>query len=408
MTSDSLSTLDALLDRLVDDELTDSERQDLLTRLDTEADGWRRCALRFLEAQVWRRAIRDAYSGWSVENSLVPPASEGAYDVCRRSDAGNSAQELDPPAGPEEIRERSHSPRAAECVLKPACGDAGGEARLVPDMFESEVVPASGAADQPARPTADTAKPGVSLPAGAAKPAVAASADAAKSSVSPSADAATPVLDPSADAAKPTLDPSAHVSQFSVRPMAASNAPGWAGKRLSGRSTWRLLAMAASFGLAFILGMGVRPWLFGPAKYATPEGLQLASDQGSSGTQGIQGESQPRREVPTRPGKPDSGFVQHAAESSLRLWGKMRFVSQQPDGQPAVIELPVYEGASLEEHLERMQQYFPQEYVEQLRQAGFEVRNQPELIPFDLGDGRQLIVPSQRIEVLPTGYRLMQ
>ena len=49
---------DALFDRLVDGELSDFERQRLLASLDDPQgvwrdQGWRRCALAFLEAQTW-------------------------------------------------------------------------------------------------------------------------------------------------------------------------------------------------------------------------------------------------------------------------------------------------------------------------------------------------------------------
>jgi anti-sigma factor RsiW len=49
--------LNSLIDRLVDGELPDRERSALLLRLETEPDGWRRCALAFLEAQSWREAL---------------------------------------------------------------------------------------------------------------------------------------------------------------------------------------------------------------------------------------------------------------------------------------------------------------------------------------------------------------
>ena len=48
---------DRLLDRLVDGELGEVERRELLLRLENEPGGWRRCALAFLEAQTWREAI---------------------------------------------------------------------------------------------------------------------------------------------------------------------------------------------------------------------------------------------------------------------------------------------------------------------------------------------------------------
>ena len=40
-------------DRLVDGELSAGERRELLASLDDRPDGWRRCALAFLEAQSW-------------------------------------------------------------------------------------------------------------------------------------------------------------------------------------------------------------------------------------------------------------------------------------------------------------------------------------------------------------------
>jgi hypothetical protein len=48
---------DRRFDRLVDDELNERERRDLLRRLDDEPNGWRQCALAFLEAQCWKQAL---------------------------------------------------------------------------------------------------------------------------------------------------------------------------------------------------------------------------------------------------------------------------------------------------------------------------------------------------------------
>jgi hypothetical protein len=49
---------DLSFDRLVDGELGEPERQQLLAGLDNEPGGWRRCALAFLEAQCWKQAIK--------------------------------------------------------------------------------------------------------------------------------------------------------------------------------------------------------------------------------------------------------------------------------------------------------------------------------------------------------------
>ncbi len=50
--------VDALeIDALVAGDLAESTRRDLLIRLDASPDGWRRCALAFLEDQAWRDAL---------------------------------------------------------------------------------------------------------------------------------------------------------------------------------------------------------------------------------------------------------------------------------------------------------------------------------------------------------------
>jgi hypothetical protein len=66
------------LDRLVDGELSDVERRQLLDSFDEQPVSWRRCALAFLEAQSWRRQMRhlgQATSGsFAASTSLaVPP-----------------------------------------------------------------------------------------------------------------------------------------------------------------------------------------------------------------------------------------------------------------------------------------------------------------------------------------------
>jgi hypothetical protein len=54
---------DQQFDLLVDGELDESRRRELLCRLDEEPAGWRRCALAFLEAQSWRQACGSLAGG---------------------------------------------------------------------------------------------------------------------------------------------------------------------------------------------------------------------------------------------------------------------------------------------------------------------------------------------------------
>ena len=48
-----------LIDRLVDGELEDDKRRELLLSLDFMSDGWRKLALAFVEAQSWQKDFRD-------------------------------------------------------------------------------------------------------------------------------------------------------------------------------------------------------------------------------------------------------------------------------------------------------------------------------------------------------------
>ena len=51
MMNDKALQDDILFDRLVDGELSSTERRQLIASLDDRPGGWRRCALAFVEAQ---------------------------------------------------------------------------------------------------------------------------------------------------------------------------------------------------------------------------------------------------------------------------------------------------------------------------------------------------------------------
>jgi len=68
---------DAKLDRLVDGELSSSEYRDLLAALEEVPDGWRRCAMAFLEVQAWSREMPAIPSA----NSFERPVSTKAPSV---------------------------------------------------------------------------------------------------------------------------------------------------------------------------------------------------------------------------------------------------------------------------------------------------------------------------------------
>lgn len=70
-------SLDGQVDRLVDGELDNDARRHLIRRLEVEPDGWRRCALAFLEAREWRAAFGtlSAADGMTAPPRLRPRAT---------------------------------------------------------------------------------------------------------------------------------------------------------------------------------------------------------------------------------------------------------------------------------------------------------------------------------------------
>ncbi len=62
---------DRNIDLLVDGELSEADRRTLLLQLEHEPNGWRRCALAFLEAQCWKTEL----------GRVVPPATAATASV---------------------------------------------------------------------------------------------------------------------------------------------------------------------------------------------------------------------------------------------------------------------------------------------------------------------------------------
>lgn len=73
----------ALLDLLVDGELDEVQRRELLAWCEREPDAWRRCALAFLEAQSWSKVLGDLAEERSAK--LPQPTSHEAVAPARLS-----------------------------------------------------------------------------------------------------------------------------------------------------------------------------------------------------------------------------------------------------------------------------------------------------------------------------------
>ncbi|MGA2259605.1 MAG: hypothetical protein ABSG53_33430 [Thermoguttaceae bacterium] len=66
---------DHQFDLLVDGELSEADRRELLLHFEQEPDGWRRCALAFLEAQCWKAELGQIVPPAALEPTRDKPAS---------------------------------------------------------------------------------------------------------------------------------------------------------------------------------------------------------------------------------------------------------------------------------------------------------------------------------------------
>jgi hypothetical protein len=80
----------SLIDRLVDGEIDAVERRALLARLEHQPDGWRRCALAFLEAQSWREALSPQLNG--AANASVRNFASSSVSLARAERAEGSGR----------------------------------------------------------------------------------------------------------------------------------------------------------------------------------------------------------------------------------------------------------------------------------------------------------------------------
>ena len=81
-----------MLDRLVDGELTDAEERAVIAHVSQLPDGWRRCALAFLEARCWQRAARQVRE-LSAAPSPQPRGKAMLLPPSQDAPAGSSSAE---------------------------------------------------------------------------------------------------------------------------------------------------------------------------------------------------------------------------------------------------------------------------------------------------------------------------
>jgi len=78
-----MNDLQLQIDLLVDGELSEDERRELLLRLEREPDGWRTCALALLEAET----LRESLGSWADGETAASQATESRVENVTAKDA---------------------------------------------------------------------------------------------------------------------------------------------------------------------------------------------------------------------------------------------------------------------------------------------------------------------------------
>lgn len=149
-----------------------------------------------------------------------------------------------------------------------------------------------------------------------------------------------------------------------------------------------VLAVAASFLIAFALGLSFRLDWFGTGQANDPSYIAEQESQPNS-----EGTATPRSDVP---------------ESTVDS-EKIRLVLDRGDGTGQPIDLPVMEWSpDRQRMLAQPSIPVPPEVQRMLQQAGHELRTKRRFVPFQTQDGREVLIPLDQLEITPVrspGYQ---
>ncbi len=181
----------------------------------------------------------------------------------------------------------------------------------------------------------------------------------------------------------PPLIASPPLSQAQVEP--TSRAVSVTTTAVRQRRVPTFLAMAASFLVAFLLGLMI--WGWGNKEGQLPQPGQLARQESPSGG--------------------SSGTIQTIHDLKGQPWQNVTVVAD--DGSSRQMALPVVEGQPFDDPwLFDRPSALPPDVQRALERMGNSVRTQRRLVPFHLEDGRRGVVPMDQIEVQPASVRSFQ
>lgn len=159
-------------------------------------------------------------------------------------------------------------------------------------------------------------------------------------------------------------------------------------RRTSPRDLGAMLAIAASFLLAFALGVAAPRFFAGRPQDGNVAGnLRMPSPLAANTNQ------------------PAIGGERH---QTLRPIGDLRLVMDGAESEaPQTGRVPIYEiEGGVEQFLQSDRPALAPEIVQMLQQRGHDVQRQQQYIPVQLDDGRQIIVPVEGYQITPVSRRV--
>ncbi|NQU23579.1 MAG: hypothetical protein HQ567_20040 [Candidatus Nealsonbacteria bacterium] len=151
------------------------------------------------------------------------------------------------------------------------------------------------------------------------------------------------------------------------------------GRRRQGPGGKTLAAMAACFLVALFLGLVIRDLSHRAGSEGTSP-AQVADNDPNSPERGRRPESMPQRDLP-QPDEPPTQFA----------------------GGDDSIAVPVGRVDDLDKWLQSLPAALPADVQRSLEQTGYRVHQTRELVPMGIEDGRQLVVPVDRVNIRYVG-----
>jgi hypothetical protein len=101
---------------------------------------------------------------------------------------------------------------------------------------------------------------------------------------------------------------------------------------------------------------------------------------------------------------PTSGLITQSQDTPHEPLGNVQFV----DADGRVLELPYYDLASHPEHLTASDSGLPLELLQTLERTGHRIERQTGIVPVNLGNGSQAIMPAEHYRITPANHRAYQ